>query len=49
MVNIGVSVDGTLAKCKGNPHNCKKVKYQILASRSDKQKKDGVGIINRHY
>lgn len=28
-----------VSKCKGNPHNCKKVEYQILASRSDKQKK----------
>lgn len=33
-----------VTKCKGNPHNCKKVEYQILASRSDKQKSDGVGI-----
>jgi hypothetical protein len=24
--------------CKGNPHNCVKIKYHILASRSDKQK-----------
>ena len=36
-------------KCKGNPHNCCKVKYQILASRSDKQKNDGVGITHSHY
>ena len=37
-------------KCKGNPHNCCKVKYQILASRSDVQKNDGIGITGgRHY
>ena len=36
-------------KCKGNPHNCKKVEYQILASRSDKQKNDDVGITSGHY
>ena len=28
--------------CKGNPHNCSKVKYRILASRSDIQKENGV-------
>ena len=33
-----------VTKCKGNPHNCVKVKYQILASRSDIQKNNGVGI-----
>lgn len=38
-----------VTKCKGNPHNCKKVEYQILASRSDKQKNDGVGITRSHY
>ena len=38
-----------IGKCKGNPHSCIKVKYQILASRSDKQKNDSVGITNRHY
>lgn len=38
-----------VTKCKGNPHNCCKVKYEILASRSDKQKIDGVGITNSHY
>ena len=38
-----------VSKCKGNPHNCTKVKYQILASRSDKQKNDDVGITNKHY
>lgn len=32
-----------------NPHNCIKVKYQILASRSDKQKNNGVGITGNHY
>ena len=37
------------AKCKGNPHNCIKVTYQILASRSDIQKNNGVGITNSHY
>lgn len=36
-------------KCKGNPHNCIKVKYQILASRSDVQKNNGVGITHSHY
>lgn len=36
-------------KCKGNPYNCVKVKYQILASRSDKQKNDGIGITHKHY
>ena len=34
-------------KCKGKPHNCCKVKYQILASRSDVQKNNGVGITKR--
>lgn len=38
-----------ITKCKGNPHNCKKVEYQTLASRSDKQKNDGVGITRNHY
>lgn len=38
-----------VTKCKGNPHNCVKVKYQILASRSDVQKNNGVGITNKHY
>lgn len=38
-----------VTKCQGNPHNCCKVKYQILASRSDKQKNDGIGITNSHY
>lgn len=38
-----------ITKCQGNPHNCKKVQYQILASRSDKQKNDGVDITNSHY
>lgn len=33
-----------VTKCQGNPHNCCKVTYQILASRSDKQKNGGVGI-----
>lgn len=37
-----------ITKCKGNPHNCSKVKYQILASRSDRQKNDGVGITKRY-
>lgn len=27
--------------CKGNPHNCIKVKYRYLAARSDKQKNNG--------
>ncbi len=38
-----------ITKCKGNPHNCVKVKYQILASRSDKQKNDEVGITRGHF
>ena len=38
-----------VTKCKGNPHNCVKVKYQILASRSDVQKNNGVEITNKHY
>lgn len=38
-----------ISKCCGNPHNCIKVKYQILASRSDKQKINMVGITNDHY
>ena len=37
-----------ITKCNGNPHNCFKVKYQILASRSDVQKNNGVGITYRH-
>ena len=36
-----------ISKCHGNPHNCCKVKYQILASRSDIQKNNGVGITKR--
>jgi len=27
--------------CKGNPHNCVKVKYKKLACRSDRQKNNG--------
>ena len=27
-----------ISKCQGNPHNCCKVRYQILASKSDRQK-----------
>lgn len=38
-----------VTKCKGSPHNCCKVKYQILASKSDEQKEDGIGITNSHY
>lgn len=49
MVNIGCERGWDIGKCKGNPHNCTKVKYQILASRSDKQKNDGVGITGKHY
>ena len=36
-------------KCKGNPHNCVKVIYQTLASRSDVQKNNGIGITHSHY
>ena len=36
-----------ITKCNGNPHNCCKVKYQILASRSDTQKNNEVGITKR--
>lgn len=38
-----------VSKCKGNPHNCVKVMYQVLASRSDIQKNNGVGVTNHHY
>ena len=34
--------------CKGNPHNCNKVKYRILASRSDIQKNNDVSISKCH-
>lgn len=49
---IGANADGTLLNargCQGNTHNCKKVKYQILASRSDGQKNNGVRMTNEHY
>ena len=36
-------------KCGGNPYNCCKVKYQILASRSDIQKNNNVDITHDHY
>ena len=36
-----------ITKCHGNPHNCCKVRYQILASRSDVQKNNNVGITKR--
>lgn len=36
-------------KCGGNPHNCYKVKYQILASRSDTQKNNNIGITRSKY
>lgn len=38
-----------ITKYKGNPHNCKKVQYQILASRSDIQKNNGVNITKGKY
>lgn len=36
-----------ITKCNGILHNCCKVKYQILASRSDTQKNNDVGITKR--
>lgn len=38
-----------ITKCGGNPHNCCKVKYQILASRSDIQKNSNVEIMRSKY
>ena len=38
-----------ITKCGGNPHNCCKVKYQILVSRSDIQKNNGIGITHKYY
>lgn len=32
--------------CKGNPHNCIKVKYRYLAARSDKQKNNNDNRLN---
>ena len=38
-----------ITKCSGNPYNCCKVKYQILASRSDIQKNNNIGITRSKY
>jgi len=36
--SVGCERGLDVSVCKGNPHNCIKIKYKELASRSDRQK-----------